>query len=178
MDETPERFQPHAPPAQSGVPVDAAAPFAGAIVQMPDADPAQPDRPVQGFESCIVLPLPGQGIARREEMARVHAHSQPLRVADALEDGGQVLEAMSQAGPLAGGRFEIDPDSRVGGALDDRIESLGDAIEAGLFPAPIWAPGWATRSAMPRAWARSISTSMAAIERFQRASSGLARLMR
>ena len=47
IDKLPEGLQSHLPGPDSGVPVDAAATFAAAVVQVPDPQPTQAHRPIQ-----------------------------------------------------------------------------------------------------------------------------------
>ena len=91
----------------------------------------------------------------------------------------EVLEPVPEAGPLPGGRLQVDPDAdSPGSGGGPRRAPRRSAPAPPPRPAPMCAPGWTTRSAIPSASQRSTSTVIASIDLFQRASSGLARLIR
>ena len=108
-DDPAKRLQAQMPAADAGVAIDPAPALATAVVEVPDPDPADPDRPVQCIHRSIVLVRGRQGIPCRKNMAGVDANAEPLRLGDPVEDRAQVLEPMPEAGPLPRGGLEVDP---------------------------------------------------------------------
>ena len=179
VDQMPKRFQPHLPGPDRRVAIDAAAAFAATIVQVPDAQAIQPDGPVQPVDRFIVLLRRAQGIARRENMAGVRADAQPLGMCRRGRGSPEMLEAVAQAGPLAGGRLQVDHDSQAfGAAVNLDREPARSAQTPASSPWPMCEPGCSTRSAMPSRLAALDLDVIASIDFCHRASSGLARLIR
>ena len=81
------------------------------------------------------------GIARRENMASIHANAEPLGMGHLVEDCSQVLKAISQARPLAGSRLEVDGDFQAVGAPVHLDRALRDPRQAGLFTRAHVRPG-------------------------------------
>ena len=140
---------------------------------------SRPDGPVQPVDRFIVLLRRPQGIARRENMAGIHAHTQTLGVRHAVEDIAGDARSDGPGGPLAGGRLQVDRHRQARGAAMDLDRGPGDPCQARLpRPRPCGRrdgrPGRrsrATRSARPR-------PIIASIDFCHRSSSGLARLIR
>src|SRR5204862_7084001 len=100
-----KRFQTHVTGPDGRVAIDVAAAVPTTVMQMPDAEPIEAHPPGQPVDRFIVLRGGTQGIARGENMASIAADTQALRAPYAVEDAAELLEAVAQVGPLAGGRL-------------------------------------------------------------------------
>ena len=85
VQEVAKRLETKPAATDSGVAVNPAPAFSHAIVQVPDPNPAETDRPVQLFHQAIVLFRSLEGIACREKMTGVNANPQSFRLANTLE---------------------------------------------------------------------------------------------
>jgi len=73
----------------------------------------QADDAVEFAHRRLVFPGRGKRVAGREDVAGVQAHAEPVRRRDLVEDGGQVLEAMSQRTALPRRRLHQDANPEV-----------------------------------------------------------------
>ncbi len=93
------------------------------------------DRFVQGPHGGFVLSISLQGISGGEDVAGIEADAQAVRILDAVQDGGQVLEPPAEVGSLSGGGLQetgrIDP----AGLPVDFIQGLDDLLQSRLFAA-------------------------------------------
>lgn len=96
----PERRTPHEAAPDVLMAIHPAAEVLLRVVDVEAADPLEADPPVDLLEDRCVPFRRAEVVAGREQMAGVHAHSQPLPCAAAREDLLQVLEAVSQRRPL------------------------------------------------------------------------------
>ena len=83
----------------------------------------------------IVIVGGTQRIPGRENMAGVEAETQPIGLAEAIEDHRKMLEAPAQGGALAGGGFQQAADCQPAGLGMDFIQCPGNPAEAGFFVA-------------------------------------------
>src|SRR5256885_4362452 len=90
------------------VPVDPGSERFHRIVEVEGVDGFDPQHLVESFESRCQAFRGGDVVAGGEHVAGVQAHRDPVRTPAEVADGTQLLEAASQAGPLASGRFEQD----------------------------------------------------------------------
>ena len=107
-----ERFQPDLAAADVRMAVHAAAERLAAVVDMEEPQPLRADQPIEGAERGSVLRLRMQAIARGEDVAGIETDAEPIRIADHLEDAGQVLELMAEAAPLSRRRLQQDLDAK------------------------------------------------------------------
>ena len=88
--------------------VDPAAARLQAVVEMPHTYPPHPDCPFQ-VRNQFSIPLNrGNGVARRKEMTRIQANSQPLWRGHSLNNPLQMLQFVPQTTPLPGRRLQVD----------------------------------------------------------------------
>src|SRR5262245_42758234 len=69
-------------------------------------------------------------------MAGVETYADSFRLRDVLQDGPQMLEAVSKGRPLPCGGFEQDADSESGAAPMRLVECLNDSLQPDLFSVP------------------------------------------
>ena len=134
VDEMTKRLQADFATSDAGMPVNPTPSFTNTIVDMPDLDAVDSDRTIQFLNGCIVLCKCLEPIPRRENMTGVHADSEPIGLFHSINNGAEMLEAVAQARPLSGGRFERDPGPDVGGAAVDLVDGLGDPGQADVVP--------------------------------------------
>ena len=127
-----------------------------AVVQVPDPQPAQAHGPVQSLDRFIV-PFradPGNSpprkcgrCPRKRPAARVRARvrGSPARCSNRWP--------RHVPWPAVVSRSIVTP--RPAGLTVDLVERRGHAPRPASSPAPMWAPGWTTRSAIPSRWHRS-----------------------
>src|SRR5437763_1721988 len=87
-------------------------------------------RPATNPRSVAKLTL---SVSRRENVAGVQADADALRLRGQFQDARQVLEAMAQAGALAGGRFQQYLHAETGTAPVRLVQRRGDALQAALL---------------------------------------------
>ena len=117
-------------------------------------------------------------VAGREEMAGVEADPDPFGVFDALKNGGELLEPVSDSRSLAGRRFQKDAAAIGGARAVDFVERSGDAPDAGLETVIQVGAGWTTRPETSNASQRSSSSVKPRTLLRRLFGSGEARLMR
>ena len=178
IDQVPEGFQSHFPGADPGVSVHAAAALAAAIVQVPDPQTVDSYRFVQLLDGFIVPFGPIQRIARRENVAGIHAHSQPPGVSHTFQNGLQVVESIAKPGALPRGRFQVDRHAQILGSTVKFVDRKRDPPQTGLLACSHVSAGMDDQIPDTELVAPLISTTMASIDLFQSASSGLARLIK
>ena len=66
-------------------------------------------------------------------MRGVEANTQSLRLANAADNVGEVLEFASQARSLAGGRFQRDPRLYFRNSRKHAVDRFDNALESGFF---------------------------------------------
>ncbi len=73
-------------------------------------------------------------VARREAVAGVEADPEARAEGRTLDDRLQVLEAVPQVGPLAGGVLQEDLAGELRHLQEQQVEGLADPLEADLLP--------------------------------------------
>src|SRR5579871_236227 len=102
----PKRFQAQTSFSDMFMPVDAAAEWLFAVVQMPGPDPIDADRTIKFVHRRGILVRRLQRVTGREDMAGINTNTQPHGVANLLQNRSDLFETMSQVGPLPRGRFQ------------------------------------------------------------------------
>src|SRR5580704_10458149 len=90
------------------VPIDAAAQFALAVVQVEGPNPVDSHDRVKMRHRFLILVRSAERIAGGKDVATVDAHAQAVTFMDTVEDRPQVLELVPQRRPLTGRRLEPD----------------------------------------------------------------------
>ena len=106
VQQQPEAAQSHGSLADVLVTIDAAAESAAAVIQMDRSDLPDTNQPIKFRDGGLVLLFTAQCIAGSEDMARVKADAQPVRLASLVEDCRQLFESPAKARPLSGGGFQ------------------------------------------------------------------------
>ena len=89
------------------------------IIEVPDAQPIQPERAIELRDHAVEVVH--EVVARRVHMAGVHADADPpgQRGREGRDDGGQFLECGTERGAGAGGGLEAE--NRVPGLVVQRL---------------------------------------------------------
>src|SRR5262249_36358322 len=103
-----ERLQTDPALADVLVAVEVAAELPLRIVEVEGSDLADADRAGERCEGLLVSGGRAQVVPRREDMARIEADADPLRLADARQDVPDLLEASADGGPLSRPHFQQD----------------------------------------------------------------------
>src|SRR5262245_11485897 len=130
VQEHPERLKSQAALTDMGVPIDAAAERLFAVVEMKRPQLFQADDALEFLEGCLIVSGGEQRVTGGENVTRVEANTEPLRILDAVDNGRQLLKTMPQAASLSGGRLQQDHHACFAAATVSFIESLGDAANA------------------------------------------------
>src|SRR3990172_6812727 len=101
-----ERFQAHATAADVLMAVDSAAKLSLRVVQVKRLHLADADGAVEFPHGCSVVQFCPHRVSGGEGMAGIEADSQPVRIANLVQDPRQVFEPVADIGPLTGGDFE------------------------------------------------------------------------
>src|SRR5213078_3355392 len=109
VDEPSERLDADAALADVLVPIDTARARLLRVVQVEGLQAREPHDPSELTERLAVALFRTDVVAGGEQVARVEADADAARAAEPLDDLGEVLEAMSEVGPLARRLLEQDP---------------------------------------------------------------------
>src|SRR5205809_4393145 len=102
---------------------------------MEDLKLLQADEMVEPPDRSHELVLRPKRIAGGEDMASVEADAEPLRFQNLIENRRKVLEAPTEALPLAGRGLQQNLDAKSWATLMDSIERSDDALESRRFVA-------------------------------------------
>src|SRR3954471_9369169 len=129
VDELAERECPDGALADVRVTVDTGSERLHGIIEVEGADGADPENPVELFESGLVTGLGGDVVPGGEDMAGVEADGDAIRGAAPVADRPQLLESAAHAGALASRGLEKDlAGTPVGG--EHLVESGGDVADS------------------------------------------------
>jgi hypothetical protein len=114
------------------VAVYSAAEFLLGIVEVEDLDAIKADG---GFDLLDELGVfsAAKVVAGGEEVGGVEADGEAVGVFGEVDDGGEVFEAVAQAGALASGDFQARDHLAFADADVNKIKGGGDAFETGFF---------------------------------------------
>src|SRR5262249_42281093 len=119
-------------PANVRVTVDAAAERLETVIEMKRLHSVPADQVIQLAKGGPVVGKRKERIARREDMARVDANAEALRIPGQLADAGEMFEAMAQTRTLTRGRFEEDHHLTIGAAAVNFVERPGNSSQSGI----------------------------------------------
>lgn len=119
--------------ADVGVAIDAAAEGFFRVVEVQGAELLEADGAVELAEGVAVVAGGVEAVSGGEDVAGVDADAEAVGIADGVENLGEVLEAVTERGALAGGGFEEGLDSEAGGLAVDLVEGGGDAAETDVL---------------------------------------------
>ena len=94
---------------QAVVPVHPASPWRPGVVEVHAAEPVQAHKAVKRFKGLDAALFTLEVIACCKGMAGIQAETCPGGLGYPVEDGGQMLEAVSDAAPLPCGVFQNQP---------------------------------------------------------------------
>ena len=128
VDDVAKRLEPEKTAADPSVAIDTAPEFTKAVVKVPDADAFEPDDGIKSSHCFIVLCHRTERIARGKNVASIDANSKSLRFRHSIQQPGEMLEPMSKATSLPGGRLEVNGHGASTRPAVNFIERQGDPI--------------------------------------------------
>ena len=114
------------------MPVNAAGERFQAVIEMKRLDSRDPNQPIELGKGRGIFLRGDQRISRREDMARIDAHPQPLRKRRIVDDPGEVFKLRPQRRPLPRRRLQQRQRFVTSRRRMNVVQRLNDPLQPGF----------------------------------------------